>query len=113
MTDNNERDVPETTAGEDAAPAPGGMGPTGGVPAVQGSGPAAPGGGGGQNEMAGLVLLINTVLGGLGTLYVTTKSAEITLCSALLVLVITIVVLVVKRVTGPEGGPEGEDRGGK
>lgn len=106
MTDNYERDVPQTPVGEDAASAPGGMGPTGGVPAVRG-------GGGGQNEMAGLVLLINTVLGGLGTLYVTTKSAEITLCSALLVLVITIVVLVVKRVTGPGGGPEGDDRGGK
>lgn len=111
MTDNNKRDVPETTAGGDAAPAPGDMVPTGGVPAAPSGGPTAPGGG--QNEMAGLVLLINTVLGGLGTLYVTTKSAEITLCSALLVLVITIVVLVVKRVAGPGSGPEGENRGGK
>ncbi|MFI1415683.1 hypothetical protein ACH4Y0_38065 [Streptomyces sp. NPDC020707] len=106
MTDSNEHDMPETTTSEDAAPPSGGTGPTGGVPAL-------PGGGAGQNEMAGLVLLINTVLGGLGTLYVTTKSAEITLCSALLVLVTTIVVLVVKQMARPGGGLEGEDRSGQ
>ncbi|MEV7252602.1 hypothetical protein [Streptomyces cyaneofuscatus] len=51
-----------------------------------------------QNEMAGLVLLINTVLGGLGTLYLTTKSPELTIGGAVLVLLLTIVVLVVRRV---------------
>ncbi|MFF1747301.1 hypothetical protein [Streptomyces mirabilis] len=59
----------------------------------------------GQNETAGLVLLINTVLGGLGTLYMTTKSAAITLTSALLVLLI----IVVKRRNGRESHPGRED----
>lgn len=68
----------------------------------------------GQNEMAGLVLLINTVLGGLGTLYVTTKSAAITLASALLVLLIIVVVLVVKRRNGREHRPgRKDDRSGR
>ncbi|MFJ3842343.1 hypothetical protein ACIPY6_43665 [Streptomyces sp. NPDC090054] len=69
---------------------------------------------GGSNEMAGLVLLINTVLGGLGTLYGMTGSAGITLAAALLVLLIIVVVLVVRRVVAPGGGLEREDgRGGK
>ncbi|WP_105973617.1 hypothetical protein [Streptomyces geranii] len=112
MTDNSEGDVPETAVGEDAVPASSGMGPPGCVQTGPESGPSVPVGGG-QNEVAGLVLLINTVLGGLGTLYVTTKSVEITLCSALLVLVITLVVLVVRRVTGPGGRPEREGQGAR
>jgi len=67
------------------------------------------GGGSGQNEMAGLVLVINTVLGGLGTLYVTTKSSAITLASALMVLLIIVVVLVVKRGNGRERRPGRKD----
>ncbi|WP_190040338.1 hypothetical protein [Streptomyces fructofermentans] len=67
-----------------------------------------------QNEMTGLVLLINTVLGGLGTLYATTKSARITLAAALLVFLIVVVVLIVRRVVVPGDEPQGEDgRGGK
>lgn len=76
----------------------------------------APGGGGlgGGNEMAGLVLLINTVLGGLGTLYGVTGSAGITLAAALLVLLIIVVVVVVRRMIAPGDGVKGEDgRGGK
>ncbi|KUF19222.1 hypothetical protein AT728_22035 [Streptomyces silvensis] len=67
------------------------------------------GGGAGQDEMAGLVLLINTVLGGLGTLYVTTKSAAITFTSAFLVLLIIVVVLVLKRRNGRESSPDRRD----
>jgi hypothetical protein len=67
-----------------------------------------------QNDTAGLVLLINTVLGGLGTLHVTTKSTVVTLVSALMVFLITIVVLVAKRrATGEAGQRRGDDRGGK
>ncbi|MFI5966661.1 hypothetical protein ACIA8J_31450 [Streptomyces asoensis] len=63
------------------------------------------------NEITALVLLINTILGGLGTLYATTKSTEITLIAALLVFLITVVVLVVRRVITPGGSPspQGED----
>ncbi|MDX3458807.1 hypothetical protein PV396_43990 [Streptomyces sp. ME02-8801-2C] len=63
------------------------------------------------NEIASLVLLINTILGGLGTLYATTKSTQITLAAALLVFLITIVVLVVRRVITPgdSPSPQGED----
>lgn len=49
-----------------------------------------------QSDMASLVLLINTVLGGLGTLYVTTRSAAVTFVAALQVLLM-VVVLVVRR----------------
>lgn len=76
----------------------------------------APGTDGGQkpNEMTGLVLLVNTVLGGLGMLYATTRSAVITLAAALLVFLITIVVLVVRQVVAAGGGRQGEeDRGGR
>ncbi|MEU4887669.1 MULTISPECIES: hypothetical protein [Streptomyces] len=63
------------------------------------------------NEITALVLLINTVLGGLGTLYATTKSTQITLAAAVLVFLITVVVLVVRRVITPGGSPspQGED----
>ncbi|MGW1364916.1 hypothetical protein ACWCQP_46900 [Streptomyces chartreusis] len=67
-----------------------------------------------SNEMTGLVLLINTALGGLGTLYATTNSTGITLAAALLTLLLTVVVLVVKRVVATRDNPQGEDRrGGK
>ncbi|MFD9132853.1 hypothetical protein ACFVZA_10530 [Streptomyces bottropensis] len=62
-----------------------------------------------QGDIAGLVLLINTLLGGLGTLYATTKSTVITLVSALIVLLIIIVVLVVKRRGPDETGPGRRD----
>ncbi|MFF3691653.1 hypothetical protein [Streptomyces sp. NPDC002187] len=113
--DNNEfLYLPEPTGGEAVGRNPGSVvEPAGGMrqrPAPAGGA----GNGGGQNEMAGLVLLINTVLGGLGTLYVTTKSAGITLISALLVLLIIVVVLVVKRVVAAGDRPgEKDDRGGK
>lgn len=112
MTDNNEFDpLPELTSGEDAEQLPHIVSMAARVPQQTA---ASGGGGGGQNEMAGLVLLINTVLGGLGTLYMTTKSAGITLASALLVLLLTVVVLVVRRVVAPGDGPQGKDaRGGK
>jgi hypothetical protein len=54
-----------------------------------------------HSETASLVLVINTVLGGLGTLYVTTNSAAVTLTSALLVLLI----VVVKRRNGRDSRP--------
>ena len=62
-----------------------------------------------RNEMAGLVLLVNSVLGGLGTLYVTTKSATVTLGSAVLVLLIIIVVLVVGLRSGRGARPGRKD----
>ncbi|MFE2473697.1 hypothetical protein [Streptomyces mirabilis] len=116
MTDNNEFEYLLTPASDEGAGrAAGPVGaPADGVPqrsAVVGGprGDAAR-----QNEMAGLVLLINTILGGLGTLYATTKSVGITLASALLVLLITVVVLVVKRVVASGGRPERKgDWGGK
>ncbi|MFJ6485987.1 hypothetical protein ACIQK6_38570 [Streptomyces sp. NPDC091682] len=66
----------------------------------------------GQYEMAGLVLLLNTVLGGLGTLYLTTKSVELTMNAALLTLLLTVVVLVVRHVAGSNNDAKG-DRGGR
>lgn len=62
-----------------------------------------------QSQIAGLVLLINTVVGGLGTLYVTTRSAVITLVAAVQVLLIIVVVLVVQCRTGREAGPRRRD----
>jgi F0F1-type ATP synthase membrane subunit a len=56
-----------------------------------------------------MVLLINTVLGGLGTLYVTTKSAAVTLTSALLVLLIIVAVLGVRSRGGREARPGRKD----
>jgi hypothetical protein len=56
-----------------------------------------------------MVLLINTVLGGLGTLYVTTKSAAVTLTSALLALLIIIAVLGVRSRSGREARPGRKD----
>ncbi|MEV6502189.1 hypothetical protein [Streptomyces prunicolor] len=66
-----------------------------------------------QGEIAGLVLLINTILGGLGTMYVTTKSAAITVVSALQVLLVIVAVLVAKRRDGHGDRPDRkDDRGG-
>ncbi|MFJ5266013.1 hypothetical protein ACIQAC_36680 [Streptomyces sp. NPDC088387] len=82
---------------------------SGGLPdSVAGQGDGE-GKGAGEGEVAGLVLLINTVLGGLGTLYVTTESSAITLSSALLVLLIIGVVLVTKRRTVREARPGRKD----
>ncbi|MGW1305438.1 transposase family protein [Streptomyces sp. NPDC002514] len=59
------------------------------------------------------MLLINSVLGGLGTIYATTKSATVTLGSAVLVLLIIIVVLVVGLRRGREARPgRRDDRSG-
>ncbi|NUV64881.1 hypothetical protein [Streptomyces sp. CAI-85] len=67
-----------------------------------------------SNEINSLVLLINTILGGLGILYSTTKSTGITLAAALLVTLITVVVLVGRNVLRPGESPQGEDgRGGE
>jgi hypothetical protein len=101
MTDDNEFEhLPEQIADDGA-----GQGPDAVARAADGvSRRAVSGGAGsgvGQNEMAGLVLLINAVFVGLGTLYMTTKSVGITLASALLVLLIVVVVLVAKCVTAP------------
>jgi hypothetical protein len=70
------------------------------LPIPHAGNPTPPGSahGPGHSETASLVLLINTVLGGLGTLYLTTKSAAVTLASGLLVLLIVIV----KRRSGRE-----------
>ncbi|MFC8201757.1 hypothetical protein ACFUTV_41225 [Streptomyces sp. NPDC057298] len=106
MTDNNESPYPPEQLGDE--PAVSATGPV--AEAVQRTSEAGNtgNGGAGQGEMAGLVLLINTVLGGLGTLCVTTKSAVITLSSALLVLLIILVVLIVKRVVARGDRTEGK-----
>ncbi|MFI5676468.1 hypothetical protein [Streptomyces cellulosae] len=65
-----------------------------------------------QSDIASLVLLINSVLGGLGALYVNTQSTTITLVSGAIVLLITIVVLVVKR-RGAGGPSRGDGRSGQ
>ncbi|MET7696452.1 hypothetical protein [Streptomyces sp. NPDC005485] len=68
----------------------------------------------GRNEIAGLVLLINSVLGGLGTFYVTTKSVTVTLGSAVLILMIIVVVLAVGLRSGREARPgRKDDRSGQ
>ncbi|MFJ9893447.1 hypothetical protein ACIQPR_08945 [Streptomyces sp. NPDC091280] len=60
------------------------------------------------------MLLVNSVLGGLGTFYVTTKSATVTLGSAVLVLLIIIVVLVVGLRSGHGARPgRKDDRSGQ
>ncbi|MGW6615953.1 hypothetical protein ACWGA0_21235 [Streptomyces erythrochromogenes] len=107
MRDNDQFD---TFAG-DADGVPQAAEPTG-----RGAQPAAElvAGGHKSTETSGLALLINTILGGLGTLYATTRSTEITLTAALLVLLITVVVLAVRRGATPGKGPGGEDgRGGR
>jgi len=61
-------------------------------------------------ETASLVLIINTVLGGLGSLYVTTKSAAVTLTSAVLVVLL---IVVAKRWSGYASRPgRRDDRSG-
>ncbi|MCK8678735.1 MULTISPECIES: hypothetical protein [Streptomyces] len=67
-----------------------------------------------QSETGGLVLLINSALGGVGTVYVTTDSTAVTVVSAVLVLLITVVVLAVRRTAGAGDGTDRKDeRGGR
>ncbi|MFD3549349.1 hypothetical protein ACFWUW_27750 [Streptomyces sp. NPDC058655] len=109
MTDDNDfEELASRRSEEPAPPAVGGAARQ--TPAVgePGRGRQKP------NEIQSLVLLIHTILGGLGTLYATTQSTKITLAAALLVLLITVVVLVVRHVVTPDGGPglQGEDSRG-
>jgi hypothetical protein len=98
MTDNSARlpGLPDSAAGRAAGSA------------EEEEAPGRPGGAGAEegslwrSEIAGLVLLINSVLGGLGTFYVTTKSATVTLGSAVLILLIIVVVLAVGLRNGRE-----------
>jgi hypothetical protein len=75
------------------------------------AGAAGPAAGSEPGETAGLVLFINTVLGGLGSLYMTTKSTAITLTSGLLVVLL---IVVVKRRSGYASRPgRRDDRSGR
>ena len=67
-------------------------GPVPGLVPERSSDAAGPAAASESGETAGLVLVINTVLGGLGGLYMTTKSTAITLTSAVLVVLLIIVV---------------------
>lgn len=107
MTDNNDSEAKLTPRwSEEQAPL------AASAAALQTSPVGGPGRGA-QNpsEITALVLLINTILGGLGTLYATTKSTQITLVAALLVLLITVVVLVVRRVITPHSSPSPQGEG--
>jgi hypothetical protein len=86
-------------------------GPVPGPVPERSPGAAGPATGPESGETAGLVLVINTVLGGLGSLYLTTKSALITLTSALLVVLL---IVVVKRRSGHASRPgRRDDRSGR
>lgn len=107
MTDNSEWEIPGD--GADQLPRIANMSGQGAKPAGGSSGVGHK-----SNEINSLVLLINTILGGLGILYSTTKSTGITLAAALLVALITVVVLVGRNVLRPGESPQREDgRGGE
>lgn len=74
-------------------------------------GAAGPAAGPEPGETAGLVLVIKTVLGGLGSLYLTTKSAAVKITSAVLVVLL---IAVVKRRSGHASRPgRRDDRSGR